>query len=290
MYLNSKKPMNSIIQPFSYHTHTTFSDGFHSIEEMLEQAVKLGWEEIGISDHMIIHENIKYSYSWPRFTKYFGRVYFDNFEMAYEIASRNIEHIRKIAKSFPLQVYIGYEVDFFNYSGWFEKIIKLRSKLDINYLISGNHFVEDDNERTIVSAVNFYEKISDVTERRLLLRNHYATIVKAIKSKLFDFVAHVDLLRGFNECDENGFKDSYRNIINALVEMQMPFELSTKGLRKSNDFYPTHEMLKQLCHRKVPVVISDDAHNINELGYCFDKAEKLLSEFGCTNRWRLQVK
>lgn len=282
--------MNSINQPFSYHTHTTCSDGHHTVEAMLEQAVKLGWEEIGISDHLVIHENIKDSYSWPQFTKYFGRVYFDSFETAYETVSRNIEHIRKIAESFPLKVYIGFEVDFFNYSDWLEKFIKLRSKLDINYLLNGNHFLEDDNKRTIISAVNFFEYISDNTERRFLLRNHYATIVKSARSKMFDFIAHVDLLRGFNVCDETGFKDEYLDIIKALSETQTPFELSTKGLRKSNDFYPSREMLKELCRQNVPVVISDDAHNTDELGYSFDKAEKLLSELGCTNRWRLQDK
>lgn len=279
--------MNKKIQPFSYHTHTAFSDGHHSVEEMLAEAAKLGWEEIGISDHLIIHENIKESYSWPRFSKNFGRVYFDDFGTAYETASRNIEHIRKAAASFPLKVYIGFEVDFFDYSDWLEKFIKLRSDLDVDYLLTGNHFLEVDNGRTIISAVNFNEKISDTAQRRLCLRKHYATIVKAVKSRLFDFVGHVDLLRGFNECDENGFKDDYQSIIKVLAETQTPFELSTKGLRKSRDFYPSCPLIEELCRQNIPVVISDDAHDTHELGYCFDRAEKLLSELNYTNRWRL---
>ena len=36
-----------MIQNFSLHTHTTFSDGRNSISEMVEQAKKLGWKAIG---------------------------------------------------------------------------------------------------------------------------------------------------------------------------------------------------------------------------------------------------
>ena len=32
-----------------------------TIEEVLDKAVSLGWEEIGISDHLIIHKDMKQS-------------------------------------------------------------------------------------------------------------------------------------------------------------------------------------------------------------------------------------
>lgn len=44
------------MQNFSYHTHTVFSDGHNTIEEMLDRAEELGWREIGISDHLIVHQ------------------------------------------------------------------------------------------------------------------------------------------------------------------------------------------------------------------------------------------
>ena len=54
------------MQNFSYHTHTVFSDGHNTIEEMLDRAEELGWREIGISDHLIVHKNITRSRSFPR--------------------------------------------------------------------------------------------------------------------------------------------------------------------------------------------------------------------------------
>ena len=84
------------MQNFSYHSHTIFSDGSNSVEEMLEQAVKLGWEKIGISDHMIIHKGIKK-------TLFYDKVCQENrphmahndFNEAKEFFERNIDYIRK---------------------------------------------------------------------------------------------------------------------------------------------------------------------------------------------------
>lgn len=281
--------MNKNIQAFSYHTHTTFSDGHNTVDEMLEQAVKLGWSEIGVSDHMIIHENIRSSCSWPHLAKFFGRVYFDDFASVYEAASRNIERIRKAALNYPIKVFIGYEVDYFTYPGWHDKFEKLRKKLEIDYLLTGNHLIQTDMGQTIITAAKFKEVVTDCRERHRLLLEHYQTIIKAIDSGFFDFVAHVDLLRGFDGEDADAFMPARLEVTKKLAETGTAFELSTKGLRKSDDYYPARPLLSELCRLNAPLVISDDAHKIDELGYCFDKAEALLAELNYTNRWKLNL-
>ncbi len=55
-----------MIQNFSLHTHTTFSDGRNSISEMVEQAKKLGWKAIGISDHLTVHPSLRKGYIFFR--------------------------------------------------------------------------------------------------------------------------------------------------------------------------------------------------------------------------------
>ena len=58
-----------MIQNFGYHTHTYFSDGANTVDEMIEQACHLGFREIGISDHLIVHKNIKQSPSYQETVK-----------------------------------------------------------------------------------------------------------------------------------------------------------------------------------------------------------------------------
>lgn len=49
------------MQKFSYHNHTNFSDGKCSLEDMVAQAKAIGFCEMGISDHLIVHKNIEQS-------------------------------------------------------------------------------------------------------------------------------------------------------------------------------------------------------------------------------------
>lgn len=46
------------MQKFSLRIHTTGYDGKNTIEEMIKQAKKLDWEALGISNHIVFHENM----------------------------------------------------------------------------------------------------------------------------------------------------------------------------------------------------------------------------------------
>ena len=65
---------------------------------------------------------------------------------------------------------------------------------------------------------------------------------------------------------------------------KVALEISTKGLRKINDFYPCQWILSESSELKIPFVISDDAHATNELGYKFELAEETLQKYKIFNR------
>ena len=78
---------------------------------------------------------------------------------------------------------------------------------------------------------------------------------------------------------------SYDNdIIKSLQDNNVGIEISTKGLRKVNDFYPCRQILQEIAKHNVKVVISDDAHLTSELGMDFEKAEKELGKYGISRR------
>jgi histidinol phosphatase-like PHP family hydrolase len=61
-------------------------------------------------------------------------------------------------------------------------------------------------------------------------------------------------------------------------------EISTKGLRRINDFFPASWVLDASAERDVAMIISDDAHNVSELGSQFDLAEQALEKHHITHR------
>ena len=120
------------------------------------------------------------------------------------------------------------------------------------------------------------------------LRRHYQTMQKAVESGLFNILAHLDYARRVSYHKELPFKEERLSVVNSLKNSKMAVELSTKGLRKVGSFYPEDFVLNEIVRNNIGVVISDDAHDISELGYEFEKAEKVLEQLNCVNRYRLK--
>jgi histidinol phosphatase-like PHP family hydrolase len=80
------------------------------------------------------------------------------------------------------------------------------------------------------------------------------------------------------------YKDKIAAVLDSLKNTCTAMEVSTKGLRKVNDFYPAEEILRAAAQRNIMTVISDDAHQTSELGKDFDKAEMILHKYGITER------
>lgn len=279
------------MQKFSYHTHTVFSDGDNSLEEMLAQAVKLGWEAIGISDHMIIHKNIKKNWYFEKVCRQnHAHMIHDDFKEAETVFARNTEFIRKTAKKYPLKVYIGFEVDYFTYNGWEEEFRDFINRIDHDYLLTGNHFFLSDDGLEIE---DIYKLLDSYDEKSLKLfdehvHRHFQNIRKAVQSGLFNFLAHLDYVRRIPFYESAKFTEDCLAVVKALKESGMGCELSTKGLRRIGDYFPQNNILEALIKEQVPLVISDDAHKTSELGYAFDKAENVLKELDCNSRFILK--
>ena len=277
------------MQKFTYHCHTNFSDGESSVEEMIAQAAKLGFTEIGITDHIEIHKNIISSpdrekvlaASWDRIQR-------DNFDDLKPLASKHIKTIRETAKKYPIDVLVGFEVDFFSYPEWLGDFNKFKSGLDIDYLISGNHMATSPNDDTVFFITTIKEHAKSPSEADQYIKTHFQNIKKSIESNLFSFIAHLDFVRWGGVVGEHDYKDERMELIETLAKTGTPTEINTKGMASVGGFYPAQWMLKEMNIRKIPIVISDDAHHINQIGIHFDKAEALLDTMNYKHRFDLK--
>jgi histidinol-phosphatase (PHP family) len=279
------------MQKFTYHSHTNFSDGSDTLEDMLQQAVKLGWKEIGISDHLIVHKNMKQSPVYPYLLQNKASyIYRSSFSKCKEEFMKRSESFRQTARRYPIKVYLGYEVDYFTYDGWEEEFRDFIKDIDHDYLITGNHFFQTQDQLLLDTAS--YDQIIDNDSAQIVqqfLRVHYETIAKAVRSGLFVFLAHLDFARRLKQHALYPMWKERFEVVRALKETGMACELSTKGLRKIGDFYPERPLLEEMIKQNVPIVISDDAHKTSELGYDFDKGEAALQELNCQNRFHLNL-
>ena len=275
------------MQKFTYHCHTTFSDGKSSIKEMLDRAVELGFTEIGISDHLAVHKNFMQSPSWSRFSEYYApHIYRQEFKSAISDFQRHTENIRLLAANYPLKVYVGAEVDYMIYDGWLEEFMDFRKEVDLDYYLTGNHYVFNSDGETLYHPRDIAVLFSK-EEQEVIIRRHFNTLVTAVKSGLFDFLAHLDFVRKAEIYNLERFTAEIDELLGALAARNMPTEINSKGISKSGELYPTLEIIKKMRNLNIPTLISDDAHKADNMGKDYDKVEKILQELNYTNRWKL---
>lgn len=242
-----------------YHLHTPLCH--HAIgapAEYARVAVEKGLSEIGFADHN------------PMATV------FDDWRMGIEDLPRYIELVQEAREKFPqLPIRLGLECDFIaGKESWVET---LAGMADWDFLIGSVHYIapgwDVDNPRHIS---RFRERpVEEIWDL------YWRAYEQCVRSGLFDFVAHPDLVKKFGFKPAGDLRKWYEPSIAALAETNMAFEINTAGLRKPvGEIYPERAFLEMACAAKVPLLINSDAHDPNEVGADFESAVALARATG----------
>ena len=269
------------MQKFSYHMHTNslgIFDGRDSAEEMILASKKIGYEKIGISNHMAIHPHMPAQ----------SKMFFSDYNKARDIYKKVIEEIRTASLKHNFDVKVGFEVDFFPSQDWCHWFEKMREDIKADYYIGATHYLRSQSEDYIMNLYYLLKNPQikiDEQELTLYLKIYWKNIIEAIKSGYFNFIAHLDVCKLFGYCLGPEWDDCKREVIETLAKYKQPYELNTSGWTKVGEQHPHTWMIEELNKRNVPVIVSDDAHCTEMLAQHFDKAESLLKEMNYTNRY-----
>lgn len=275
-------------QPFTLHTHNNelHFDGRYSAREMIETAQNLGFETIGVSNHMIFHKSL---------SPYLERepMFFTDYKKAEYAYNKHIEILENLKSEFKINIKIGFEVDFFQAKHWRNFFEKMIQKLPVDYLLSGSHFLKNEDESFICNIfhLKYLDPQPDEETMHQLILAHYKNIIAAINSGYFSFIAHLDYTTRLGLGGEPRYDECKYAVLEALKKTHTPFEINTNGYEQLNHPYPAPWMIKEMAKNGgiVPVVISDDAHFTERLGQHFDEAEQLLKDLNYTNRFTLDM-
>ena len=264
------------MQKFSLHTHTLGFDGKNTEEEMLLQAIALGWEKIGFSNHFIVHHNIENApmYHYAKLGGYDG-IYSSSFDEVIAKFEKHYQKIEELRENYSIKILKGMEVDFFADAKWYDGFTKATKHLKPDYLIGSAHLIEKDG---VLYNSHDIKKASPLEQRKLLHRywqNERATA----SSGLFNILAHLDLMKKVGLGQELEWVDDEIKTVIAIKKSGAIVELNTSFYQKANEPYPSHRIIEMLAKEKVPVIISDDAHNSLQLGSNFAKAEDLMHSY-----------
>jgi histidinol-phosphatase (PHP family) len=247
-----------------YHVHTPLC--LHATGwpvEFAARAVELGLGELGFSDHNPMPKH------------------FDDWRMLREDLPRYLEEVAKARAAFPqLRIRLGLECDYLTgREAWIEE---LAAMAPWDFFIGSVHYISDgwaiDDPQSIKRHAGNAEEI---------WVDYWRNYEAAIRSGLFDFVAHPDLPKKFGYRPEGDLRRFYEPAVAALAESGIAYEINTAGLRKQcRELYPAPEFVALAREADVPVLINSDAHAVAELGAGFAEAVALVKSAGYTETAR----
>ena len=155
-------------QKYTLHTHTIGFDGQDSIINMIETVKQFGLHTIGISNHFIVHPNIKKSKMYEFAVRGgYSNIYAENFQTALNRFIPHYAEIDALREQYPdIRILRGMEVDFFDNPIWYNKFEQTLKILQPDYIIGSAHFIEYGN--TILNSHDWAK--ADTSTKDILLK------------------------------------------------------------------------------------------------------------------------
>lgn len=254
-----------------YHTHTTrCGHASGSMEAYVEAALGAGIREIGFSDHIPM-------YWLPEERRDPG------IAMQMDELEEYVTDVRRMRDRYPgVPIRLGLEADFI--PGQEEKLQQILRRYDWDYVIGSVHFIGEWDFDNPAKTNRYAEwEISDLYARFFTLE------CMAAESGLFDFLAHIDLIKKFGHRPSHDLSHLYADVAAQIARAGVAIELSTAGLRKPvGEVYPNPSLLRECCARGVPLIISSDAHHPSEVAWGFAEARQLALQTGYTEVVRFE--
>jgi histidinol-phosphatase (PHP family) len=119
------------------------------------------------------------------------------------------------------------------------------------------------------------------TDIDALWARYFGLVDDAVRSRLFDVLAHPDLIKKFGYLPGLDPAAWYEDTAIALAESGVAVEVNTGGLRKPvGEVYPSLRLLEACFRRGVPATFGSDAHAPGEVASGQREARDLLAEAG----------
>ena len=245
------------------HTHTIFSDGKNTPEQMINRAIELNFDYIGFSEHS--DDIIEDDDCVMKESEY--EQYFDLLDSLKE----------KYKKS--IKIYKGLELDSFCYT----------PKVELDYSIGSIHYLQKDgifypldlDSETLRDIVGLYGGT------KVFLQSYFEDMINFAKTTPYNILGHFDLFTKFNERDplfdinDKDYIDMATNVLEEIIRLNKIIEINTGAISRGyrTSFYPSLSLFNALNDLKAPMIVSSDSHSISTINSYFEETESILQNY-----------
>jgi len=237
---------------FDLHTHTTFSDGKNTPEEMVLSAIEKGLEAIGFSDHSYTEFDTSFCVQKKDIDAYLA-----------EIGRLKKKYRSKIA------VLCGIEQDLFG--TFFPSAYDYRIG-SVHYVKKGDVYADVDHTKEI-----FLESVNSCFggDCYAYAEAYFAEVAQLARVAGADIIGHFDLVSKFNEggvlFDEENprYVRAWQNAVDEILKHIRVFEMNfgavARGYRTTP--YPSKPIQDYILSHGGVLIKSSDSHNVDNIGF-----------------------
>ncbi|MBE0646387.1 MAG: histidinol-phosphatase [Bacteroidales bacterium] len=289
------------------HTHTEFSDGTSSPEAYIEEAERLGFSVLGFSDHSPVPFPNTFAIPEGGLRDYVEAIQ----KLASQqsaVGSLQASGIRHPASNHPviqssshpvIQILLGLEYDYI--PGLTVPLSQLREEYPFDYMIGSVHLVQNDRPDLLWfidgPQTKTYDKgLRDVFggDIRKAVTAYWKQLQEMVMQEKPDIIGHFDKIKMHNHDryfreEESWYHHLAVETLELIRQQGAVVEVNTRGLykKRSDSLFPGAALLKEIGTMKIPVTISSDAHQPEELSLGFEEAKSVLKESGVKSHWLL---
>lgn len=251
------------------HSHTTFSDGRDTAEEMVRAAISLGFHTLGFSEH--------------------GHADYDECSMPLDVEPAYRAEVMRLRKKYAGQIDIplGYEHDWFSpanveyYDYYIESVHCLTSP--------DGYWSVDWTRPKLEAAINKYYG----GDPYAMCRDYFRVVCDSIEGTGADILGHIELVMKFNE-NRDLFDDADPRYLGPALECAdlaaksgKLIEVNTGAVARGyrTQPYPGEAMLRRICQRGGRIILTSDCHDRRYLDCGFREATALARACGFKTAW-----
>ena len=250
---------------YDLHTHSRFSDGRDSAEDMVLEALERGMSRLGISDHSHV--------PWEE-----GGMSWENTAAFRKEMSRLKERYRN-----RISLLCGLERDYYS-----------DDALDYDYIIGSVHCIMMPDGHPL--CVDWEPRMLEEDVEKYfhgdwyaMTEAYYAVEADVARKTRCDIIGHFDLVTKFNEkghyWDESDprYVRAWQGAADALLKTGAAFEVNTGAISRGyrTEPYPARIIREYLWERGARLILSSDAHRREHLAFGF---EELVDEIKLFNQ------
>ena len=200
-----------------------------------------------------------------------------------------LNKLKKLKEKYKdqIKILIGLEVEFLPSQE--DKLREYLKDKELDFTIGSVHYAEDINNSKNVNVNGLYNRKQIYYAQKF--DKYFQMLGFAVKSGLFDYIAHPDLVMMVG-LESEEFTKKIKSVINLMKTYAVGYEINTSGFLKKVYFpesdtvelnkntIPNFKAIKLAAEDNVPLVIGSDAHSPNHLCRFFDKTKAKLKELG----------